>query len=75
MSDRVEINENDLGEVVGGSLIWGKQGVYCKEDRTITYSFTSYSACREWIQQNWKGKPQDNSLLEALAAAGLIQPK
>ena len=75
MADRFEINENDLEEVVGGSLIWGKQGVYCKENPTVTYSFGKYSECRTWIQENWKGKPQDNSLLEALAAAGLIWPQ
>ena len=75
MSERFEINENDLEEVTGGSLIWGKQGVYCKENPTTTYGFTSYSACRAWIQENWKGKPQDNSLLETLEREGLIYAK
>jgi hypothetical protein len=75
MSERFEINENDLEEVTGGSLIWGRQGVYCKENPTTTYGFKSYSACRAWIQENWKGKPQDNSLLQTLEQEGLIYAK
>ena len=75
MAERFEINEEALEDVVGGSLIWSKKGVYCKEEPTITYSFSKYSECKDWIQNNWKGKPQDNSCLKALCAAGLITPK
>ena len=75
MARRFEIEEDNLEQITGGSLIWGRDGVYCKEDPTTYYSFSSYSNCRTWIQENWKGKPQDNELLEALEAAGLIYAK
>ena len=75
MVERFEINEENLDQITGGSLIWGREGVYCKEDPTTYYSFSKYSDCRTWIQENWKGKPQDNELLEALEAAGLITAK
>ena len=75
MTKRSEINDFELDSVVGGSLIWSKGGVYCKEDPETTYGFYSYSACREWIQNNWSGKPQDNDCLRALEDAGLIYEK
>jgi len=73
MSDRIMIEEDDLNNVVGGSLLWTREGVYCKENPGKVYSFAgNYAACRLWIQQNWLNKPHDNALLEALAGEGLI---
>lgn len=73
MANRVEINELDLEEVVGGTLVWSKQGVYCKEDADKTmYSFSNYADCRTWIQNNWSQKPQNEEMLRQMEIAGLV---
>lgn len=72
MSDRIEINEEALEDVVGGALVWTKGIVYPKDNPNAQYHFSDYAACRDYIQKNWKGGAQTEETLKMLKAAGLV---
>lgn len=72
MSDRIELNNNELEDVVGGALRWSGGKVWWKNDSSVKYRFDNYEACLQWLRQNWGGQVQDASALRALENAGLI---
>lgn len=72
MADRIEINTPDLEDVVGGALVWTKNGVYPKDNPDAIYQFKDYSACIDYIKKNWKGGAQTEETLKMLEAAGLV---
>ena len=71
MTDRIELNEQQVEDVVGGALVWQGGEVWPKDDPSKVYHYTDYNACVAWLQKNWSGK-QNESTLEALKAAGLV---
>ena len=72
MANRVELSDNTLEQVVGGVLIWGEgKKVYPKDNPSAVYQYTSFTKCMQWLDANWN-TVQDQSCLEALAAAGLV---
>lgn len=72
MANRVEINDAALDDVVGGALVWSKGIVYPKDNPNAQYHFSDYTACRDYIQKNWKGGAQTEETLKMLQAAGLV---
>lgn len=72
MSDRIELNDGELNDVVGGALVWSSEGVYAKDHPEIVYHFKDYKACREYIRENWKGGAQTLATLEMLKSKGLV---
>lgn len=72
MADRMEINDAALDDVVGGALVWSKDGVYPKENPNAVYHFSDFNACIQYIQKNWKGGAQTEETLKMLQAAGLV---
>lgn len=72
MANRIEINEEALDDVVGGALVWSKDGVYPKDNPSAVYHFSDYKACTDYIKKNWKGGPQTEETLKMLKAAGLV---
>ena len=71
MSERRELFDQELENVVGGVLRWKGGVVYPKNDPDATYSYSDYSECQAWIVTNWSGT-QDESCLKAMEAAGLV---
>ena len=74
MSNRIELNEQETENVVGGVLRWKAGTVYPKDNPDCQYSYVDFTACQQWIIANW-GKKQDESCLQALEAAGLVHKK
>lgn len=72
MTDRIELHDEEMNDVVGGALVWGAQGVYAKDHPEVVFQFGDYKACREYIQKNWKGGAQTLETLKMLQAAGLV---
>lgn len=73
MDKRVELNEQEAIDVVGGALRWQGGIVYPKNDPTHKYTFTDYYACTDYIKNNWPGGTHDESTLQWLEAVGLVQ--
>lgn len=71
MANRVEISEDVLDQVVGGTLVWEGKTVHPKNNPDVQYKFRSFTKCMQWIDANWNSA-QDEACLEALAAAGLV---
>ena len=72
MSDRIELNNKELEDVVGGALRWCGGRVWWKGDSSVKYKYDNYEVCLQWLRQYWGGQEQDASALEALEQAGLI---
>lgn len=72
MSDRIELNDGELNEVVGGALVWSSEGVYAKDHPDIVFQFKDYRKCREYIQLYWKGGAQTLETLLMLKEAKLV---
>lgn len=72
MSDRIELNDDSLKDVVGGALVWKKDYVYPKDNPDAVYHYSDLSACVEYIKKNWKGGAQTEQTLLMLKAAGLV---
>ena len=72
MADRIEINTLELEDVVGGALVWSKDGVYPKDNPSAVYQFSDYSACTAYIKKYWKGGPQTEETLKMLEKAHLV---
>lgn len=71
MTDRIELNEQEVEGVVGGALKWQGGKVWPKNDPSKVYHYKDYYACIAWIQENWHGT-QNESTLQALQSAGLV---
>ncbi len=71
MSNRVELNEMEAENVVGGVLKWKAGVVYPKDNPDAKYSYVNYTECQQWILANWN-KKQDESCLQALEDYGLV---
>ena len=71
MADRIELNEQDMENVIGGILKWKGGVVYAKDNPNAKYTFTDYTACQQWILANWNSA-QTEDCLKALEAAGLV---
>lgn len=72
MANRIELNDEEMKEVVGGALVWSAEGVYAKDNPSAVYQFGDYKACREYIRENWKDGAQTQATLEMLKTAGLV---
>ena len=72
MSDRIELNSQELEDVVGGALRWCGGKVWWKSDTSVKYKYDDYEVCLQWLRQNWGGQAQDDAALRALEKAGLI---
>ncbi len=72
MSDRINLNEEALDNVVGGALVWKKDTVYPKDNPNAVYHYSDLSACTSYIQKNWHGGAQTEETLLMLKAAGLV---
>ena len=72
MSDRIELNDQQLEDVTGGALTWESDGtVHVRGKTNVVYRYTDYYKCAAWLIENWGGV-QKEACLEAMAAAGLI---
>lgn len=72
MSNRIELNEHQVEDVVGGALKWLQSGVvYPKNNPDCKYGYTDYYKCAAWLVANWN-TIQDESCLEAMEKAGLV---
>jgi len=71
MSNRTELNEQEIESVVGGILKWKGGVVYAKDNPDAKYTFTNYTACQQWIIEHWSGA-QTEACLKALEDAGLV---
>jgi hypothetical protein len=71
MTNREELNEKQVEEVVGGALKWCGGAVWPKDNPSAIYHYTDYYACIAWIQANWTGKQTEDTLV-ALMDAGLV---
>ena len=72
MANRVELSEEMLDQVVGGTLLWGaNKTVTPKDNPNAVYKYKSFTKCMQWLDANWD-KAQDASCLQAMAAAGLV---
>ena len=72
MTDRVELHDEEMDDVVGGALVWSSEGVYAKDNPSVIYKFGDYKLCREYIRTYWKGGAQTSATLQMLKDAGLI---
>ena len=72
MSDRINLNEEALEDVVGGALVWKKDTVYPKDNPNAVYHYSDLNACVNYIKSNWKGGAQTEETLKMLQAAGLV---
>lgn len=72
MSDRININEDALEDVVGGALVWKRDTVSPKGKPEIVYHYSDLDACVNYIKKNWKGGAQNEETLKMLQAAGLV---
>lgn len=72
MGNRIELDENNVDEVVGGALVWDGGVVFPLSNPDCKYAFNSYDDCREFIKNNWTGGPQNEDALMMLEAAGLV---
>lgn len=72
MSDRINLNDDALENVVGGALIWKKGKVYPKDNPDAVYHYSDLDACTAYIKKNWKGGAQTEETLKMLKAAGLV---
>lgn len=71
MANRVQLSEEILDQVVGGTLIWEGKTVHPKDNPEAVYKFKSFTRCMQWLDENWD-TVQDQSCLEAMVAAGLV---
>ena len=71
MSNRIELNENEMERVQGGVLLWEGGKVYPKDDPDAVYTYTSFTKCMQWIDANWS-TVQDEDCLKAMEEAGLV---
>ena len=72
MSDRINLNDAELEDVVGGALKWSGGNVYPKDDPSKVYHYTDYVACMSYIKANWPGGAHGEATLQMLEAAGLV---
>lgn len=72
MSDRVQLNETELDSVVGGALRWQGGQVYPKDNPSHVYKYSSYTACTDYIKNNWPGGTHNEDTLRWLEDAGLV---
>ncbi len=73
MADRIELNDNEMEDVVGGVLRWKNGEVWVKTNPDCKYRYADYNACKAWLVTHWNGT-QDESCLAAMAAEGLVFP-
>ena len=72
MSNRRELNEQEMNGVVGGVLRWTEDGiVYPKDDPSVQFTYTDYYDCQAWLVKNWN-RAQNEDALIAMEAAGLV---
>ena len=71
MTNRIELTDEQMEDVVGGILKWKGGTVYPKGNESAKYSYTDYTKCQQWIVENWNGV-QDEACLKALEAAGYV---
>ena len=73
MTNRAEINDNELDKVVGGALKWKGDGtVYPKDNPDAVYHYSNYADCLAYIKTYWRGGAQNEDTLKMLKAAGLV---
>ena len=72
MSERKELNEEMLDDVVGGKLRWQGGYVFPVKDPSHKYRFTDYEKCTDYIKNNWPGGEHNESTLQWLEAAGYV---
>lgn len=72
MADRIELNNEQLDDVVGGALTWKGGNVYPKDDPSAVYHYSDYTACMAYIKANWPGGAHNEETLKMLKAAGLV---
>ena len=71
MSNRVELNEQQAENILGGILVWEGGIVYPQNKPSCQYKYVNYTACQQWLVANWD-KPQKEDCLKAMEAAGLV---
>lgn len=75
MSNRIELNDQETDNVIGGALRWTKDGtVYPKNDPSVQYTYTDYYECQAWLVKYWDGV-QNEATLQAMETAGLVHKK
>ena len=74
MSDRIQLNDQEMDNVAGGALRWKNGEVYPKNDPSCVYTYTDYGLCKAWLVNNWNDT-QDESCLKAMEAQGLVHKK
>lgn len=74
MSDRIQLSDQEMEDVVGGALRWKNGEVWPKNDPSCVYEYFDYGACKAWIVNNWNDT-QDERTLEAMASQGLVRKK
>ena len=73
MTNRKEVNFEDLNNVVGGALRWKGDGtVYPKDNPDAVYHYSDYGECLAFIKLNWHGGAQNEDTLKMLKAAHLV---
>lgn len=74
MSNRAEINMEDLDKVVGGALKFSKGTVYPKDNPSAEYTYTCNIAdIYSYISQNWPGGAYNEETLKMLERAGYVK--
>ncbi len=73
MSNRVELDNQEMDQVAGGVLRWSKDGtVYPMDDPSAKYSYTDYYECAAWLVKNWNSIQNEEALI-AMEKAGLVK--
>lgn len=73
MANRIELNEKETEEVVGGLLYWNSENgtVYPHDNPNAVFAYADYTECCQWLVANWN-KKQTEACLVAMEEAGLV---
>lgn len=72
MANRVNLNDAELENVVGGALRWCDGNVYPKDNPSAVYHYSDYTDCMKYIKENWPGGAHNEDTLKMLEEAGLV---
>lgn len=69
--DRKQVNETDLEQVVGGTIIFAPDHKTCGYFCNDQYKVKDYDAAIDYILKN-KGKMSERSMLSKMVTAGIL---
>ena len=69
--DREMINEQDLGAVVGGTIMFSSDHTTCGRNKTGQYKVLNFSAAIKYINEH-RLEENEKTMLQKMAAAGIL---